>query len=46
MDTVALIRASNETIVSQAVQYLYGAHERALGFVERWLAPVSSPIGS
>lgn len=36
----ALIRAVNESIVTQADRYVYGAHEGALGFLERWLAPV------
>ena len=40
MDGPALIRAVNETIVTQAARHVYGAHEGALSFVEHWLAPV------
>jgi hypothetical protein len=42
MERSALIRSINETVVTQAARYVYGAHDRALAFVERWLAPVSS----
>jgi hypothetical protein len=38
MERSALIRAINETVVTQAARYVYGAHDRALGFVEHWLA--------
>jgi hypothetical protein len=40
MESAALIRAINETVVTQAVRYVYGAHDRAVSFVERWLAQV------
>jgi predicted Abi (CAAX) family protease len=39
MDSTALVRAINETVVGQAVQYVYGADNYALRFVERLLAP-------
>jgi hypothetical protein len=41
MERSALIRAINESVVTQAARYVYGAHDRALGFVERWLAPIT-----
>jgi uncharacterized protein DUF4238 len=41
MERSALIRATNESVVTQAARYVYGAHDRALGFVERWLAPIT-----
>jgi hypothetical protein len=40
MERSALIRAINETVVAQAARYVYGAHDRALAFVERLLATV------
>jgi hypothetical protein len=46
MESSALIRAANESIVTQADRYVYGAHGRALGFVERWLAPLSNSSAS
>jgi hypothetical protein len=42
MESSALIRAINETMVTQAARYVYGAHDRALSFVEHWLAPFSN----
>ena len=40
MEGDSLIHATNETMVTQAVRYVYGAHAHALSLVERWLAPV------
>jgi hypothetical protein len=40
MERSALIRVINETVVTQAVRNVYGAHDRSLGFVERLLAPM------
>jgi hypothetical protein len=42
MESPALIRAINETIATQAAQYVYGAHDRALAFVDRWLGRTES----
>jgi hypothetical protein len=41
MESSALIRTVNETVVTQAARYVYGAHDRAITFVERWFAPVA-----
>ena len=38
MESSALIRAINETVVTQAARYVYGAHDCAISFVEHWLA--------
>ena len=38
MERSALIRAINESVVTQAARHVYGGHDRSLGFVERWLA--------
>jgi hypothetical protein len=40
LESSALIRAANETMVGQAVRYVYGAHNRLVSFVERLLAPI------
>lgn len=44
MESSALVRAINETVVTQAACYVYGAHEYTLGFVERWLASVGNSV--
>jgi hypothetical protein len=41
MERSVLVRAINETVVTQAARYVYGTHSRELSFVEHWLAPVS-----
>jgi hypothetical protein len=45
MENSALINAINQTIVTQAERNVYGAHDRALSFVEYWLAsPVRTSV--
>jgi hypothetical protein len=41
MERSALIRAINESVVTQAARYVYGAHDRQANFVERLLAHVT-----
>ena len=46
MENSALVRAVNETMVTQADRYVYGAHDGVLNFVEHWLAPVGGGSGA
>jgi hypothetical protein len=47
MESSALVRAINETVVGQATRCVYSADDHALRFVERLLAPIdSSPPGA
>jgi hypothetical protein len=46
MESSTLIRAINETVVTQAARYVYGAHDRAVSFVEHWLVPVGQSDAS
>jgi hypothetical protein len=41
MKGTALIDDFNRAMATQAAHYVYGAHDRALGFVEHWLASVT-----
>jgi hypothetical protein len=41
MESSSLVRAVNETTVTQAVRYVYGAHDGALSFVERLFPPAA-----